>query len=75
MITKSAALTRENFSLPVNLAVWAMSVFPRFLRSEDAAHAAFFESAHLAKMTHEQIHGAMYEAAPTDALPKKQLHS
>lgn len=63
MITKSAALTQENFTFPVNLAVWAMRVLPRFVSSEDAAHAAFFEPAHLARMTQEQIHAAMHEAA------------
>ncbi|MGB6055996.1 MAG: class I SAM-dependent methyltransferase [Burkholderiaceae bacterium] len=58
-----ATLTREEYTLPVKLAVWVMRLFPRFLSSDDTAHAAFFEAAHLEKMTQEQIHAAMHEVA------------
>lgn len=62
-MTSSVNATQQPISIPVKLAVWAMRAFPRFVRPEDTSHAAFFEAAHLVKMTQEQIHAAMHKAA------------
>jgi ubiquinone/menaquinone biosynthesis C-methylase UbiE len=62
-MTELKTVTHQERTFFVKLAVLAMRVLPRFVSNDDTAHAAFFEEAHLEKMTQEQIHSAMHEAA------------
>ena len=62
-MAETTTLNQEELTLPIKLAVWAMRLWPRLVSADDTAHAAFFEAAHLEKMTQEQIHAAMHEAA------------
>ena len=73
-MSETTTLNQEELTLPVKLAVWAMRLWPRLVSSDDTRHAAFFEAAHLEKMTQEQIHAAMHEAAHNRrAAEKKSL--
>lgn len=67
-----AALPTEPLALRVKLAVLAMRMFPRFVSPEDTAHAAFFEPAHLQKLSQEQIHAAMHQAADERRIAEEQ---